>query len=251
MLGSHGRKHIAVIVELSRAAERGWRASQPFSRTLRPVSRSEHRDPNRLSAGRSGAFPGFHGIIEEIPARQRAASRGKKKGLEISGAPSRHFHPPGDRAPRRFEPFRNLPEVPPLRGVSRFMQNGTWLPGELPWLSLRGSTLYPARACEDRGAAGPSAPRLLLFPSPALELPSIGPGRGRGPCVPSDTSHISSSNNLDPAACATTPFLRSDSTPIFRRAEWKPYARTLIVESEGTPAGIRVTIVRSARRASE
>lgn len=195
--------------------ERGWRDSASLAPSVSVQIRlSSIRIDFPQGRKPAYAFPGFHGIIEEISGWQRA-SRGKKKGLEISGAPPRHFHPPGDRARRRVgsSHFGISPRFHRY-GVSRDLckmvrgSRGSFLG------SLRGSTLYLARACEDRGVAGPSAPPprvSFFFRRQPLELPSISPGRGRGPCVPSDTFHISFSNNLNPAACATTPFLRSDS----------------------------------------
>lgn len=87
---------------------------------------------------------------------------------------------------------RAIPESPRgslRRGVSRFMQNGTWLPRE----PLLRSTLYLTRA---RLAAGPSVPPPVFFRCHSRGS-SIGPGRG--PRTLRCTLHISS-NNLDPAA---------------------------------------------------
>lgn len=61
----------------------------------------------------------------------RRAERGKRRGRKYPALSSlSHFHPLADRC-AGFELFRQLPEVSQGRGVSRFMQNGTRLPGEV------------------------------------------------------------------------------------------------------------------------
>lgn len=230
-----------------------------LSRTLCQCPDPTIVDSNRLSTGTRAAyaFPGFHGIIEEISGWQRA-SRGKKKGLEISGAPPRHFHPPGDRARRRVgsSHFGISPRFHRY-GVSRDLckmvrgSRGSFLG------SLRGSTLYLARACEDRGVAGPSAPppRVSFFfrrrhssylrSAPEgvgalvyLPIPSIYPSRTISTQLPAQQPLSS----VAIRSCAPI-FLRDDS-------RWKiamesnARTTTLAVEFEGTPPlGIRVTIL--------
>lgn len=129
------RKHIAFIVELSRFS---WRSKAIRWTTLFGDHRKELSASSLFSESRRG---------EE---------RKERKYPTLS-----HFHPCAG-----FELFRQLPEVSVGRGVSRFMQNGTQLPGEVA------SSTLPYNACG--GPSTPPPPRFFFLLLHLLYRPRKG-----------------------------------------------------------------------------
>lgn len=129
------RKHIAFIVELSRFS---WRSKAIRWTTLFGDHRKELSASSLFSESRRG---------EERKGRKYPALS--------------HFHPCAG-----FELFRQLPEVSVGRGVSRFMQNGTQLPGEVA------SSTLPYNACG--GPSTPPPPRFFFLLLHLLYRPRKG-----------------------------------------------------------------------------
>lgn len=129
------RKHIAFIVELSRFS---WRSKAIRWTTLFGDHRKELSTSSLFSESRRG---------EERKGRKYPALS--------------HFHPCAG-----FELFRQLPEVSVGRGVSRFMQNGTQLPGEVA------SSTLPYNACG--GPSTPPPPRFFFLLLHLLYRPRKG-----------------------------------------------------------------------------
>lgn len=129
------RKHIAFIVELSRFS---WRSKAIRWTTLFGDHRKELSASSLFSESRRG---------EERKGRKYPALS--------------HFHPCAE-----FELFRQLPEVSVGRGVSRFMQNGTQLPGEVA------SSTLPYNACG--GPSTPPPPRFFFLLLHLLYRPRKG-----------------------------------------------------------------------------
>ena len=131
------RKHIAFIVELS-LDRFSWRSKAIRWTTLFGDHRKELSASSLFSESRRG---------EE---------RKRRKYPALS-----HFHPCAG-----FELFRQLPEVSVGRGVSRFMQNGTQLPGEVA------SSTLPYNACG--GPSTPPPPRFFFLLLHLLYRPRKG-----------------------------------------------------------------------------
>lgn len=129
------RKHIAFIVELNRFS---WRSKAIRWTTLFGDHRKELSASSLFSESRRG---------EERKGRKYPALS--------------HFHPCAG-----FELFRQLPEVSVGRGVSRFMQNGTQLPGEVA------SSTLPYNACG--GPSTPPPPRFFFLLLHLLYRPRKG-----------------------------------------------------------------------------
>lgn len=129
------RKHIAFIVELSRFS---WRSKAIRWTTLFGDHRKELSASSLFSESRRGE---------------------ERKGRKYPTLS--HFHPCAG-----FELFRQLPEVSVGRGVSRFMQNGTQLPGEVA------SSTLPYNACG--GPSTPPPPRFFFLLLHLLYRPRKG-----------------------------------------------------------------------------